>query len=409
MSIEIRHPAPEEFRAVLDVMTAAFLERFDLDRGAAQVRDLWQPERLWLALDGDRPCGTFRSWATPLTVPGGATLPASAVAGVTVLPTHRRRGIMGRMAAAEHAAIRERGEAIAVLIAAEYPIYGRHGYGPATHDATVTVASREIGLTGEPSGTLEMVPADPAGRDAARAVFDVARLRVAGEIWRRDQRWDQDFGLREDVFEPTRWKGFVVLHRDAAGTVDGYARYKADPKWNPWPAGVIEVEDLHALTDAAYADLWRYLLSIDLAVTVKAENRPATEPLPWLLANARAAAIDGVADRLWVRIFDLPRALEARAYERAGAMVLEVVDDAAWGGTRRWRLEAGPDGASCRPVDADPDLTLPIAALGAAYLGGTRLRDSVRSTGVDEHRAGALEMADALFRTADEPWCSTFF
>ena len=30
-------------------------------------------------------------------------------------------------------------------------------------------------------------------------------------------------------------------------------------------------------------------------------------------------------------------------------------------------------------------------------------------TGADEHRPGALAEADALFRTADEPWCSTFF
>ena len=38
--------------------------------------------------------GTFRSWATELTVPGGAALPASAIAAVTVRPTHRRRGIL---------------------------------------------------------------------------------------------------------------------------------------------------------------------------------------------------------------------------------------------------------------------------------------------------------------------------
>ena len=38
------------------------------------------PARTWAAFDGDRICGTFRSWATELTVPGGQALPASAVA-----------------------------------------------------------------------------------------------------------------------------------------------------------------------------------------------------------------------------------------------------------------------------------------------------------------------------------------
>ncbi len=43
----------------------------------------------------------------------------------------------------------------------------------------------------------------------------------------------------------------------------------------------------------------------------------------------------------------------------------------------RWRLQAGgrADQAkpSCELTTADPDLTMPIIALGAAYLGGTRL------------------------------------
>ena len=105
----------------------------------------------------------------------------------------------------------------------------------------------------------------------------------------------------------------------------------------------------------------------------------------------------------------MPRALEARTYERSGSLVLEVVDDDAWGGTRRLQLEATPEGATCRPTNGSPDLTLPVAALGGAYLGGTRLRDLVLATGADEHRPGALAEADALLRTADEPWCSTFF
>ena len=114
-------------------------------------------------------------------------------------------------------------------------------------------------------------------------------------------------------------------------------------------------------------------------------------------------------DGLWVRLFDVPRALEARTYERSASLVLEVVDDEAWGGTRRLLLDATPEGATCRPTDRSPDLTLPVAALGGAYLGGTRLRDLVIATGADEHRPGALAEADALLRTADEPWCSTFF
>ncbi len=78
------------------------------------------------------------------------------------------------------------------------------------------------------------------------------------------------------------------------------------------------------------------------------------------------------------------------------------------GRAQRLVLDASPAGAHCRPTDGlGPDPAR--GALGAASLGGTRLRDIVIGTGVDEHRPGALAEADALFRTADEPWCSTFF
>ena len=61
------------------------------------------------------------------------------------------------------------------------------------------------------------------------------------------------------------------------------------------------------------------------------------------------------------------------------------------------------------PTDRSPDLTIDGSALGAAYLGGTRLRDAVVARGWDEHRAGALSEADALLACLDAPWCSTFF
>ena len=133
-----------------------------------------------------------------------------------------------------------------------------------------------------------------------------------------------------------------------------------------------------------------------------------SEPVRWLLTNGRAADQTDARDALWVRLFDVPRALEARTYQLSGSLVLEVVDEDAWGGARRLMLDATPEGATCHPTDRSPDLTLPVAALGGAYLVG-RVRDLTLATGADEHRPGALAEADALLRTADERWCSTFF
>ena len=128
-----------------------------------------------------------------------------------------------------------------------------------------------------------------------------------------------------------------------------------------------------------------------------------------MLRDPRAASPSNGWDAVWVRLFDLPRALAARRYEREGRLVLEVIDDELPGGRARVALDASTDGATAVATDALPDLTVPVSALGAAYLGGTRLRDVTLATGADEHRPGSLALADGLLRTADEPVCSTFF
>src|SRR5262245_42688237 len=54
-------------------------------------------ERPLGAFDGPRMVGTYRSFPTLLTVPGGARVDASAVSAVSVRPTHRRQGILTSM------------------------------------------------------------------------------------------------------------------------------------------------------------------------------------------------------------------------------------------------------------------------------------------------------------------------
>lgn len=409
MSIEIRTIAPDEFEAAVEVISSAFLDRPDIAKVAAYLRDRWVAERALVAFDGSRACGTFNSWPTELTVPGGATVPAAAVSAVTVLPTHRRRGVLTAMAATAHAVIRERGEAVGILYSAEYPIYGRFGYGPATRTGTLTLNVQRTGFHGARIPGVELVVPDESVRDQVRAVHDAWRVSRAGEIRRRPFSFDVRLGLEEEPWDG-RWKGFLALHRDTSSAVDGFARYRTQPKWEEsMPRAVVDVDELYGLTDGAYAALWRYLGEMDLVATVRAEGRPTDERLRWLLTNARAARLTDLVDGLWVRLFDVPRALAARTYATTGSLVLDVVDDAAPGGRWRLALDAGPGGATCGPTGREADLVVPVAALGAAYLGGTRLLDAVLATGFEERTAGALALADRLFRAADEPWCSTGF
>jgi predicted acetyltransferase len=210
-----------------------------------------------------------------------------------------------------------------------------------------------------------------------------------------------------------RWRGSIAVHRDEAGELDGYARYHGEEVWEDGiPDNLMHLDELHGVTAEAELELWRYLVQVDLTATIRADTRREREPLQWFLGDARAARVSGLSDFLWLRPVDVERLLGTRSYERDGDLVLEiadVVDGKPGPAAGRFRLQATSGAATCRRTDAAPDLRLDVRHLGAAVLGGTRLIDATRAGGATEHRPGALAEADALLRTADAPWCTSWF
>ena len=174
------------------------------------------------AFDGDTMVGTFRTFGSQLTLPGGGQVPVSAVTAVTVHPTHRRHGILTRMITRDIEAGVQRGDVASVLIASEWPIYGRFGYGPATWQAKWTIRTRAARFLVEPSGSVEIVRAK-AARELLPEIYRRYHTGQPGEIARLDFWWDVDLGLIEAPGRP-RWQGQIAIHRDSAGMPDAYVR-----------------------------------------------------------------------------------------------------------------------------------------------------------------------------------------
>jgi predicted acetyltransferase len=119
------------------------------------------------------------------------------------------------------------------------------------------------------------------------------------------------------------------------------------------PDSLVRVREFIALTSQAEGALWRLVLDLDLAGTVRIVNRPLDEPLRWRLADSRQLRTTGVSDGLWVRLLDLEAALAARGYGADGALVVEVADPLRPRNQGRFRLEARQAGASCARTSAD--------------------------------------------------------
>jgi predicted acetyltransferase len=406
MEIEVRTITDDEVPAWSAALNTGFLNPSgDID--AESRRPGLILDRTYAAFDGDRAVATLRSFPATLTVPGG-TLATSALTAVTTTSTYRRRGIASRMVAADLAASAARGEQASILIAAEWGIYGRFGYGPATEHLTLTVDSLAGRLRHRPEGTVEYVDQATA-RTLAPEIYEQHRVASPGEITRNDRYWDVTFGILAAPSWGEPKPAFYVVARDPDGSPVGFARYQIEEKWEyRRPRGRANVQALISAEPTGYALLWDHLLSLDLIASVRVEDRSADELLPWLLTDARHAQQSDRADFLWLRPLDVAAMLAARTYLLSGRLVIEVIDRAGLVGGR-YALDGGPDGASCVPTGGGPDLTVEAAVLGSAYLGGHAVRTLAAAGLVEEHTKGAVAQADAMFRAPVTPWCSTWF
>jgi predicted acetyltransferase len=207
--------------------------------------------------------------------------------------------------------------------------------------------------------------------------------------------------------EPTPHEVYVV-HEDAKGKLDGAMAYEILDRDSWWgKPGFIELHDLFG-SPTAYVSLWRHALDLDLAEGVKFHMRMPDEPLRWMLADPRRLEMK-LEDQLWLRVLDVPGALAARRYGRAGKLVVDVADPFLGRGGR-FEIDSGESGqATCKPSRRSADLEMTIADLGAAYLGGVSLAALAAAGRVVEQRSGALARADQLFAHHPLPWCGTFF
>jgi predicted acetyltransferase len=378
-------------------------------------------DRSLAAFDAATPVGTAAAYSFQLTVPGFQTLPAAGITWVSVLPSHRRQGVLRSLMRRQLADVRDRGEPLAVLWASESVIYSRYGYGRAMWHADFTLYRGEGALVknAPADGGLRLRLVDPASVLPELAkVYDAVLPSRPGFIARNESWWQRT------VYDPPDRRGgtsplHCVLTEDDSGP-RGYALYRAASRWDrdtSLPDGSLSVREMVGVDAAASAALAADLLSRDLTTEFRIGGRPVDDPLLYQLADPRRARTR-LRDALWVRIIDVPGALARRRYSAPADVVIEVRDELLPSNAGRWRLAtagAAPDGgglqATCVPADpADaPDVVLDVTELGAAYLGGIPLGGLAAAGLVTEERLGAVRQLSAALSWDLAPWCPVDF
>ena len=387
----------DEQRAAWNLFRAALHVPPGSDEDWERAVDAYRLGRAWGVFEPDL-VGTARSFDAELTVPGGARLPVAAVTGVGVRAGRTRRGVLTAVQHTQLADLADRGIPLALLHASEGSIYGRYGYGPATLANRIVVNRHRAQLR----------PDVPAGGEV-----EVLGMDEAIPKW-PDLYAETGFARTAAMTRPPLyWPGFenwmrrqskllqTAVHTGADG-VDGFLIYHVEDAKD---SGKLTVEAFHCTTPDAFAGLWRFLLSVDLADEIVLPMRPLDEPHALLFADPRTAKTESTDDESWLRLVDVETALAARSYRDAEPVVIEIADRTLPANDGRYRI--GPDGAA--RTDAEPALRMSVDTLAMLYFGTWRASALAATGRIEALDPAAPAAADALFETRESVWCGTFF
>ncbi len=403
MAFEIRAIARDEIDRMIEADERGFSHITSADSPRTWAEG--ELDRTRVAFDGDEIVGVSRAYSFELTMPGGGCVPAAAVSWVSVVPTHRRRGVLTQMIRALHDDARAREEPVSMLTASESIIYGRFGYGVATWRAGISAERSRVQFrAASDDGRVRMLSRDVGVKTLPRLYEQFGRLRP-GAVSRPDFWWPFVFwdrlGGKDKSF-------FTAVHSDALGNDDGFIAYEVVDEWNQGlPDRRMVIYDMQARDERARAALWQFAFGIDLVGTVAATNAPVDDPLRHLVTDGRRVRVDYVNDGLWLAPFDVARLSSSRRYAVAGRVAFEV--HAADGTKTRVVLEGGPDGAQCTPTTVEPDIVCDAATFGACLLGGNRWTEMAAVGRADAARTRTLEHADAMFLSTPAPAMLSYF
>ena len=393
VDIQIRTIAENEFHdwssaEALGFATHATEEYISLAHSIAEI------DRTFGAFDGDQIVGTTTTRTSALTVPGGIAQ-LGFVDDVSVLATHRRRGILTQMMRAQMDQIHERGEPFSALTASESLIYERFGFGIASWTDGWEIDRHHTAMKIPPSCGGRLTFVDP---HKARTEWPILHKRLSQDrvgmvhynsaYWGA-ALWDSEWHRRgaSEFFH-------VAYLRD--GHISGMCTYRIRDRQ-------VLVVFLLGEDAEVEAELWQFCFGIDLMSEIQTFVRPLDDPLPWRLEDVRRLRRTR-SDHMWLRLIDVGAALEARQYDSEGTVTLRVSDDFCAWNDGVYRLEAGPGGAVCIASDRSPDLHLTVADLAAVYMGGDSFSTLARAGRLRADDKSAITLADRMFRTEREPW-----
>jgi len=404
--IDIRPISEDEVDDFLRRVEAGFLT-VSSDEELEREKLAFERDHALAALDGVTIVGTTSAYSLEVTLPGGAPVAMAGVTAVGVAPTHRRRGILRSLMETQINGLVDRGLPLAGLLSSEAPIYGRFGYGVAEEHRYTTIDAPRFALGVKMAELadeirIEAVPitrTDDELIDVVGPFWERHRLTQVGELGRSDDAWRAKLStLPKDRFEYLAGRGDDVV---------GVAMVNAKVDWiGAVPDGSLRAT-VAADDDVARAALVAFVSRVDLVRSVSLAT-PVDDPLRWAVVDRRAIRTDRVDDHLWLRVLDLPAAIEARRWATNGSVILGVDDPLLSANSGTWKLVVEDGWAQLDRSQAEPEITMSISAV-APLLTGAASPHTLTASAAIRGAPDALERLAGMARVDRAPFCQTGF
>jgi predicted acetyltransferase len=409
MSERFRPGLPGEVPAAARLVNQSFVGRSVVEFEESLESGPWSgAESLWVAEEDQRLVAVCQLHSLQQWV-GGVALPVAGVGTVTVSPTHRRRGLAGRMLEAGLRHARERGDVATALYPFRAAYYAQLGYALAGEALQYRLPPEAFPDAPAERRRLQLVDNDDDER-AMKAVYALGARVETGQLVRTERSWQRVWGGDDH--------GAVVYYGES-GEPEAYAivRYRTD-----LPAGerFAEVEERMWLSQAGQRAIYAWLGSLgdqwrELVYRAhpdeRFDERVAEPRLPprsapgWGLWFPSATVLRGPMFRL----LDVREALRRRSV-RAGrsgiTLKLEVEDRQIRKNQGPWRVRTEASGIEVEPYTSgavDASLSLDVGTLSRIYLGDLSVRDAVWSGLATLDRDAVLGPLDRALRLP-RPW-----
>lgn len=377
MSLEFRAPTESDLDAIAEVRIRSFgpMSQAEALRSRAANLELLAEDRLFAVFDGSTlaGCGKARGFEQAWH---GRLVPMAGMAGVTVLPEFRGRGVGTLLMRGLAERSRTRGEPISALFPATVPVYRRLGWelvGGYHRYALPTAQLRTLGGGSRPT------QATSADVDRLMTICREAlsRGRCSGPLLWSMQGWERRLADPDE---------FVYL------VDDGVVVYG-------WDGFDLRVDLLVAESEDTLRSLWSLVGSgSSIARTVFAYLSP-DDPVFWVLPEEAGREVN--THGWMLRILDVPGALASRGYSRGveAELVLRVDDAERPENAATWRLHVGGGSGHAERLTGEQG-ALRVSARGLAGLYAGRPLTALRRAGLAVGDDQQDELVGSVFATS---------